>query len=290
MGSKGGGGSQSTTTVQQNFSPEEAARRAAVMKEADRVYWSTMGTASNSPYPGARPITPSAETAEAQTMMADAARGNMQTIADNAMYAQLMGYNAADVTNNPFLDKAMNAAVRPLTEQMTESGGVLSQIRSGAGDAGQYGGSRQGIAEGLALKGYLNAVGDVTAKMGNNAYNTGLATSMQALGLTPTVMGAQRDPAAALSAVGAQREDLAADVEAYRAAQEEWKLNAPWMPLQNYANIVFGGASPGTTTSSVGPGVKGPSRAMGALGGAAMGATVAGPWGAAAGALIGAFM
>ena len=80
-------------------------------------------------------------------------------------------------------------------------------------------------------------------------------------------------PVSTLSGVGAQMEGLGQEEAAYLANQNMWNLNAPWAPLQNYANIVYGGASPSTTSTSSGEAVK-KNRAMGALGGAASGAAI----------------
>jgi hypothetical protein len=59
-------------------------------------------------------------------------------------------------------------------------------------------------------------------------------------------------PVSTLFGVGAQMEGLAQEEAAYLANQNMWNLNAPWAPLQNYANIVYGGASPSTTSTSSG--------------------------------------
>jgi len=42
----------------------------------------------------------------------------------------------------------------------------------------------------------------------------------------------------------------AQQLEDYLSNSRMWEYNAPWLPLQNYANIVFGNATPTTTTST----------------------------------------
>lgn len=88
---------------------------------------------------------------------------------ENAM-ARL--YAAGNPQNNPYFQQAVQSAIRPVTENFQEQ--VMPGIRQGAQAAGQQGSSRQGIAEGIAARGYMNTVGDISANMGNQAYAQGL--------------------------------------------------------------------------------------------------------------------
>ena len=84
------------------------------------------------------------------------------------------------------LDPVVNSALRKLGENFTES--YMPSLNSGAMAAGGYGGSRHGIAQGLAGKGLANAMGDTSSGMYNNAYNTaqsnmyGTANSLAGIG------------------------------------------------------------------------------------------------------------
>lgn len=62
---------------------------------------------------------------------------------------------------------AIDAATRAITESYTDAGGIMGQIRTGAEGAGQFGSSRQGVAEGIAAGRYFDAVGDTAAKIAN---------------------------------------------------------------------------------------------------------------------------
>ena len=246
----GGGGGGDSTSTQINYSPEEAAQRAKVMNEATRIYGQTAPTISSSAYPGAAPVGFSTATKTAQNLAvqnAAAAQDSINQINQGVNYG-LTG--AMDVQNNPYLQKAIAAAVRPINEQYTDAGGVMSTIRSNAGQAGQYGGSRQGIAEGIAAGRQADAIGDVSSQMASNAYNKGQDTFSKTLMFAPQALEAGMTPVNWLSGVGAQQENLAQEVENYNANARMWGLNAPWTPLQNYASIVYGGATPGTTTST----------------------------------------
>lgn len=286
----GGGGSSKSTTV--NYSPAEAKRRTQIMDEALRIYGEQAGQIGQ--FPGAVPVGFSEDTLQAQNMLRDTAMQGQQSVAqlNDAVKFGLSG--ALDVNNNPYLQQSIDAALRPISARYTDPGGVLSQIRGEAVQTGGYGGSRQGIAEGVAAGRYLDEVGDTTAQMMSDAYGKGLDTFSRTMAFAPQAMQAAALPSQQLSAVGVQNEQLAQDFENYLAAAREWDINAPWAPLQNAANIVYGGGSSQSTSKTQGP-AKNP--LMGAIGGgmagwaagASMGSSF-GPWGAAAGALIGALM
>jgi hypothetical protein len=249
----GGGGSSANTTTNVNYSPEESARRTQAMDEAQRIYNATSTQVGPGSYPGAKPVAFSPETQVAQNVAvqnAAAAQDQIRAINSGVQY----GLNGAmDVNNNPHLQQAMQAAIRPITESYTDPNGVMSQIRTGAEQAGQFGGSRQGIAEGIAAGRYAQQVGDTTAKIATEGYNKGQDTFQKTLMFAPQALEAGMTPVNWLSSVGAQKEGLAQQQEDYGAAQRTWDINAPWMPLQNYANIVLGQNASGTSTTSTGP-------------------------------------
>lgn len=268
-GGSSGGGGQSTTNVTQMYSPEEAARRAKVMAEAERAY-------ANAPVVGG-PAGASADTLAAQDRMRAFSTGAGQQIANQAGGA--LKFGLGDVLypeSNPALRATQEAAVRPITEAYTGPGGALQQVRDHFGQ-GPGAGSREAIALGLTNRSYLNTVGDVSSRIASEGYNRGLDTFSKSLATAPSVYGLGMQPAATQDLVGQQ-------TEGYQEAQRQWQLNQPWMNLQNYANVVFGGASPGTQTTSQGPGMSNVQRGGMALSGAAMGAMVGGPVGGAIGA------
>ena len=286
---KGGGGGSSTQTVQ-TYDPTEAAQRAKVQSEAGKIYNSTAQKTADEPYPGAKPINQSQDTLLAQ----EAARAAGSEVSNNYLpqltQATEYGLNGArDIMNNPYLDATIKAATRPITESYTDAGGVMSNIRAGAIDAGGQGKStRQGIAEGIAAGRYADAIGDASAQIATDAYNKGQDTFTKTYALAPNAAAANMLPSQMYGAVGVQNEQFAQNQENYLGASRQYDLNADWLPLQNWANIVYGGTGPqGTTTTSDGGGSSGGPSAGGALGGAAAGFSVGGPWGAAAGAVLG---
>ena len=254
-GGSSGGGNTTATTTAVNYSPEEAARRTQVMDESKRIYDATAGQVAQSPYPGSAPAGFSPETQVSQRLAvqnAAAAQDQVQNINNGVNYG-LTG--AMDVSNNPYLDKAIAAATRPIEQSYTDAGGIMSQIRTNAGQAGQVGSSRQGIAEGLAAGRMAQAQGDTAAKIASDAYNKGQETFQKTLTFAPQAMEAGMTPVNWLSSVGAQKENLDQANQDYQANARMWDMNAPWIPLQNYASLVYGGSAPSTSSMTTAPGV-----------------------------------
>lgn len=243
------GGSSTNTT--QNYSPEEAARRAQVMDEAQRIYTTTAPTISNAAYPGVAPVPFSPETSAAQQYATNYATGPAVQQAENMNNAVQFGlWDVLFPQSNPALQASIDSAIRPITQSYTDTGGVMSQIRDGSVGAGQFGSSRQGVAEGIAAGRYADAIGDVSSRMANENYQKGLDTFSRTLAFAPQALQSGLMPSNILSGIGAQKEMQGQDIEQYLADARMWELNAPWAPLQNYANIVFGGATPSTSTST----------------------------------------
>lgn len=284
----GGGGGSSTQTVQ-NYSPAEAAQRAKVQQEANRIYDSTAQQTAQAPYTGAQVVPQSADTLVGQNLARTAANTQVQQTIPQLMDATKFGLSdVMNVNSNPYLQASIAAAVRPITESYTDAGGVLSNIRSNAiGNGGQGQSTRQGIAEGLAAGRYASAIGDTAARVASEGYGQGLDTFSRTLGLTPQTMSAMNMPASTYGAIGAQNEALRQAQENYAAESRNWDLNSAWTPLQNYANIVYGGTGPTSTTSTTSGGGNSSNPVMSAAGGALAGFQTFGLPGAIGGAVLG---
>lgn len=242
--SSGGGGTSTSTT--QNYSPEEVARRTAVMDEAQRLYETGAigGTWAN-----AAPVAQSSTSLAGENALVSAANTQAQqaTAANNALQYGLNG--AMDVTNNPYLASAMEAAVRPQQGALTQA---LQQVGSQAQAQGAYGGSRQGIAEALTVEKGQQAISDTVAKMGSSAYDTGQQTFRTALGLAPSVQAMQTLPGTTLTGVGAAQEDRAQATADYSASKAAYDADAQKRALEAYANIVLNqGGSQSKTDSTL---------------------------------------
>lgn len=116
--------------------------------------------------------------------------------------------NGTNIFANPAVQAAMEANARQINQAASDPGGLWSQIRTGAGQNGQFGSSRQGIAEGIAAGRVSNAIGDANTGILNNAFNTGQQGMQYALGQTGALAAAGATPGSLLSAVGQQNYDI----------------------------------------------------------------------------------
>lgn len=238
---------------------------------------------------GPAPLT--ADQLQAQDMAKAAALGNVTSVAEGAARANnfLTNPDILDASSNPHLQSWMDASIRPITENFTQS--VLPNIRGESIMAsGGVGGSRQGIAEGNATGGYLRQVGDTSANIANAGYNTGLGAMISGTQLAPQTAGLQLAPAEIFGAVGQQNQDLT------NAQINNRNVNRfmPWMLGSNamgMASAVPGGSA--TTTVTGAPTTQPPSMFSSLLGGAASGASMGsmfGPVGTGVGGGLGALL
>lgn len=291
---KGGSTGGSSTQTVQNYSPQEAANRAQVQSEAAKIYGQTAGTIANSPYPGAQPVPLSGDSLTGQNLAKTAANTIAgQYLPELGQATQFGLSNVLDPTSNPYLQSTIDAAIRPITQSYTDAGGVLSNIRNDAvANGGQGNSTRQGVAEGIAAGRYANTIGDTASKITSDAYSKGLDTYAKIYGLAPSVISSLTAPADIYSAVGSQNQQAQQAQNNYLADARNWQLNSQWLPLQNWANIVYGAGPQGTTTNSTGQ--QNTSNPLtGALGGALTGYQLGslipggGLYGAVGGAVLG---
>ena len=188
---------------------------------------------------------------EGQQAALGVAQGPMQQMAGqagSALESQLAG------TSGPELDSMVEAASRPVVNQFQRD--VMPSIRRNAVATGGAGGSRQGIAEGLAAGELGQALSDQAVRVQDSQAQR----QLQALGMTPQMMQAQTLPADVMRAVGSEQQ-----------AQQQAEMDLPWQNLQRYQQLV-GGQNWGQTQTAPGP--QGPSTGQALLGGAAQGAAL----------------
>lgn len=199
-GSSGGGGTSTTTTVQE-LSPEQK-KILGLTTPVFESYFNQNGGVNAQPYGGQTLATTSPLQTLGQTMALGTAQGPVQGAVD----ATLKGTNfltSGDVLNpgtNPGLQGTLDAATRQLTDNFQQS--ILPSIRDDAVLAGGYGGSGQGIAEGLAAQGLQQQVGDTTAQLLAQNYQSGLDAMSKGLAFAPSNISAAFTPATAVSGVG----------------------------------------------------------------------------------------
>ena len=181
---------------------------------------------------------------------------------------------------DPMFQEALRAGTRPMEESASR---LLQQARRGATQAGQLGGTRQGILESEVIKDLLTKQSDVASKLYGDVYGDALKSQAVALQNIPTIMTGLQAPAQTLQQLGnirTARAQLPIDEAMNRY---NFNQNANLANLQNYANLI-GSPIPGTQTTTQ-PGAR--SNPLLGLLGAAGGFMIGGPSGAAAGFGIG---
>lgn len=105
--------------------------------------------------------------------------------------------NAALNSNglNPYTGQIVDAALRSSNDQFRSN--ILPAIATQAGQANQTGGTRQGIAEGMAAQALAQQQGDIISRLYGQAFDTGSADRNAALGLVS--QGQQANQNAALA-------------------------------------------------------------------------------------------
>lgn len=228
--------------------------------------------------PYAAPVPFSPDTTAAQNNLRSVATTQGPQVAQQAQQALQFGlHDVLNPTASPGFQASLDTATRRVGQAYTDPNGVLSQIRTGAMSGNSTGsGTREGVANGIAARSYLNTIGDVTGKMTSDAYASGLDTFNKTLAFAPNAYNLMTQPAITQAAVGQQNEAQSQAQADYEAANKNYQQNAPWQQLGNYANIIYGGSNPTTTTSGTAPGpTRNPAAPLGmALQGAALGSMI----------------
>lgn len=202
--------------------------------------------------------------------MALGATGAQQSQADAAGSANQFLLGAAlNPDSNEYLGRYIDAATRPITQQLTQS--TLPAIRSEAATTGNFGSSRQGIAEGLASQAASQAVGDTTAKIASDAYGQGLTAMGGAVNATPQVMANYLTPGLTTSGVGDVRQGLTQAQLSEKAGDFNYNQLAPYLTSSDLLAAAYGVPGGSTTSTASGPGT---SLLGGAMGGASLGSAL----------------
>lgn len=259
---KGGGGGTTTTTAQPPDFQIPYINK--VLGEATSLY----GQGPLQYYPGQTVAPQSPETQQAITGLAQNVAPAQQAIADQTQQGLTYGIQAANPLQNPFFEPTLQAMIRPATEQLTQQ--VLPGIQDTFASAGQFGGSRQGVAEGNAINAWQQNVLDTASKFGSQAYGQGLESLGRSLALAPNVQQMQATPTQTLASAGAANDAYQQRLIDEMVARYNYNQQAPYESLSYYAGLV--GNPLGSATSQTAPG--GSSRLQSALGGAATGAAL----------------
>ncbi len=171
----------------------------------------------------------------AQIAAQDYAINQAQTFDEQAQPVRSAYEFALSSPINPFTEQLVQTAARPVIQHLQEN--ILPSIRGNSQSAGGYS-SRTGIAEGIAGRGAIDTIGDISTNLYGDAYNTGINTMMGALGMAPQMAGYNMLPADYLSMIGSQRQ-----------AQQQQVLDAPWMNVNRYRDVIGGPHNVGESRS-----------------------------------------
>jgi|6_EtaG_2_1085325.scaffolds.fasta_scaffold10064_1 hypothetical protein len=262
----GGGGTDTVTqTSQQLLAPEQKELLGSVIPRAKAFVDQPPVLYPESTVTGFNP-----QQLQAQNLALDTAATTLPSAINNQLAAQaFLSGPVLDTATNPALAKATEAAIRPITENYLET--ALPQIRSGAIQAGQLGGSRQGVAESNVTRDYLRQIGDTAAQFQNIAYGQGLDAQTKALLASPELIKSALLPTQVIGGVGdvrAQKEQSFLTEAAQRYVNEQV---LPFSAAQDVASLAFGIGGGGATSQSTAPSPQ-VSPIAGGLGGGTLGA------------------
>lgn len=195
--------------------------------------------------------------------MALNAAGAQQGIVDNAANTSNFwtSGNVWDPANNPGLQQAIDTSNNTLIRNFNEN--TMPAVRQQAIQSGQqFGGSRRGVAEGIAARGLGDQIQSNTANLVNQNYNTNVEAQLKALGLVPNTSGAQTQPAMTTSGVGDVRQGQAQSLLSEQVSNFNYDQLAPFLQSKELLSLLNGipiqgteGVATGTNGSSGGDGL-----------------------------------
>jgi hypothetical protein len=189
---------------------------------------------------------------QGQQQILNTAAPQQQQLADQAaQQAQFLSGDVLHPGSNPALQEYINAATQPIEDTLLTQ--TLPAIRGGANQAGQFGGSRQGIAEGLASKGASQAIGATSANIANAGYGAGLDASVKNLALTPQTQATQTAPGLSVSGVGDVRQAQNQASLSEQIAKWNYNQSAPLAVGSQIASVAAGLPGGSTTTTATTP-------------------------------------
>lgn len=142
-------------------------------------------------------------------------------------------------TSNPYLRENVNYAIGDVINKFNTE--ALPNIRGGAVDAGQYGGSRQGIAEGMAYDSAMNNAMRTASGMYGDNFATERGHMQNTLGGLGSFLQAGAQPGQMLGDVGMQEQAYSQDLINDLVARHNFGQEQGWAGLQNLAAVLNGG-------------------------------------------------
>lgn len=173
--------------------------------------------------------------------------GNAQT---SQALGTLMSPDILNANSNPAMQSYMEAALRPLNSQFSNV--TMPGIAGDAITAGGYGGSRQGIAEGLAAQGLSQASGDTTAKIASEGYGQGLQAMLGGVNAFNTQQGNNLNALGQMFGTGVQGMLGNSQNQIASNTQQQNTLSDMMKSLSASPDILASMTKPAEITSAVG--------------------------------------
>lgn len=194
-------------------------------------------------------------------------------LTDVSLTAYQSMLNAPDISANPYLQGQFDTLDRQAARQLNES--LLRQGTHSAIGAGQLGGSKDAITQGVIERGMNDSVLAAKNDLIQNAYNRGMTAQERALSLGPQVQQMGLFPSQVTGMVGDFYRDEQQKGIDQAMAEHEFSQNDIWERLMMGSQAQSGTGNFGTS-STVGGG-SGGNQMAGILGGA-MAGSQAGSW------------
>lgn len=193
------------------------------------------------------------------------------------------------IADNPVVQAQIEAAQRPLVQNFQNE--IMPSIARGAIGGGTFGGSRQGLAEGLAAQGLTQSLADMSAQMQGDIFGRSLENQQRALALSPQTMQLGQMPSQIFGQVGGQLQGLESQLLGEQRGdwQAQQAMNDPMALYTQYMNTLTAPGF-GNTSTSTAPNMNQQSSLASGLGGAITGGTLGSMipgFGAGAGTLLG---
>lgn len=278
------GSDEPKTTTQTTSSAPWSAQQPALQKVfSEALNWYNTG---NTPtYYQGNTVTPLSQQTESALQLAE-----QRALAGSPLMGQAQGQLSQTLQGdylggNPAFQGAVDAASSGLLRQYNQN--IVPQINASFSSAGRYGSGAQANAQGQAATGLMEQLGNINSSMAYQNYEAERGRQFGATQMAPYLAQQDYNDIAQLQQVGAARENYAQDVLAADIAKHNWEQALPTNKIATLSGLVQGGYG-GTSTTTT-PYFRNTSAGIlsGALGGASAGAGVAGPWGAAAGGILG---
>jgi len=202
-------------------------------------------------FPGQTYVAPSEQTLAALTQQEQAAAAGAPVLqqAQQAYQQSLgqVGQTAAGgfLGGSPYREALIQAATRPLTQQFESQ--ILPGISSLFSRAGRYGSGAMEQALGRATESYGRALGDVATNVAAQDYARERGLQQQAqiaqsalAQAAPSFFQSSFLPSQALSAVGAAREQIAAQPLQESMQRFQFGQQLPFQQLQGFLSSVYG--------------------------------------------------